>query len=99
MLGYHSGVLCLLHSPADPKGIADNGDDALIKKVAKHGAQLMGDKMIALPPYQLHSLGQRDTQYFGDPFGMASFALIAGSCYADTVAAFNMRKFYDSCPV
>eukprot|EP01052_Picozoa_sp_SAG31_P019548 SAG31_NODE_1430_length_8385_cov_3.096186_2_plen_129_part_00 len=100
VLGYHSGVLCLLHSPADPKGIADNSDDALIKKVAKHGAQLIGDHMVAVPPYQLHGQGQRDTQYFGDPFGTTNFELIADDLrYADTVAAFNIHNCYTSCPV
>ena len=62
VLGYHSGVLCLLHSPADPAGIADQGDDTLIKTVAKKGEKILG--MDAVPPFKLHGAGpgSRDEQ-------------------------------------
>jgi hypothetical protein len=66
VLGYHSGVLCLLHSPADPTGISDGGDHSLIASVAKKGAAIL--EMEPIPPYRLHSAGQRDQQYYGDPF-------------------------------
>lgn len=54
MLGYHSGVFCLLHSPADPQGISDSGDHSLIAEVAKKGASMLG--MEAIPPYVLRSI-------------------------------------------
>ena len=66
VLGYHSGVLCLLHSPADPKGIVDGPDHSLVASVAKKGAKMLSVE--AIPPYRLHSSGARDQQYHGDPF-------------------------------
>eukprot|EP01043_Picozoa_sp_COSAG02_P042862 COSAG02_NODE_3679_length_6390_cov_3.572405_6_plen_246_part_00 len=66
VLGYHSGVFCLLHSPADPKGITDGLDHSLVASVARKGAKILG--MEAIPPYRLHSSGARDQQYHGDPF-------------------------------
>ena len=83
VLGYHSGVLCLLHSPADPAGIADEGDDLLIKRFAKKGARVLGVE--ALPPYQLHTSEHRDKQTFGDPFDFFYMELGLIGCEIETV--------------